>query len=94
MTYFGYPQAVQFEDLHIGDVVVYEAFGGEKRRVLIEHLDEEIKNERSGFSGVMLDENNRPIPNDSGIDDRPERHVWGYTSQITQHLGANNNVSN
>lgn len=94
MTYFGYPSTVQFEDLNIGDVIVYEAFGGEKRRVKIENLEEEIKNERSGFSGVLLNEDNTPVPNTSNLDSRPHAHVWGYTSQIIHHTGVNLNVSN
>lgn len=81
--------AVQFESLSVGDIIVYQAFGGEDRRIVIDYLDEDIKNDRSGFSGRILDQDDRLIPNDKTVtfDDRPHVHVWGYSSQITFHTG-------
>ena len=86
--YIGYPTRINFEDLAIGDIVIYKNIGGEAVRVRIEHLEPELKNERSGFVGVKLDENNNPVPNTSQIDDHPYSHVWGYTAQITQKVSA------
>lgn len=75
---------VAFEELEVGDVVVYHAFGGEVRRVAITRLDDDIKNSRNGFSGVIVDSNNREVPMVSAVG---ATGVWGYTSQILWHTG-------
>lgn len=56
-------------DLSLGDVIEYSTFGGDKRVVKIEYLDEDIKNGRAGFDGRTIDM------------DYP---VWGYCEQITR----------
>lgn len=57
-----------FDRYYIGDTVTYLAFGGVRRRVLVQHKEHDVKNGRPGFTGVEMDT------------DLP---VWGYDSQIT-----------
>jgi hypothetical protein len=84
--YFAYGARVGIEDLAVGDVIVYHAFGGEVRRVAIRHVDEDIKNGRSGFGGVLIDSDNKAIPFVS-IGTVTPTGVWGYVSQILWHTG-------
>jgi hypothetical protein len=59
-------------DYEAGDVIVYGAFGGVVRVVLVDEHTDDVKNGRPGFGGVVLD--------------GPEKGagVWGYDDQITQ----------
>lgn len=60
------------EDLRVGQVIWYDDFGGNRRRVRIESLHEDIKNGRSGFDGKWL----------NGAFEGGFDGVWGYCSQI------------
>lgn len=64
-------KTIYLKDLSVGDVIEYAAFGGEKRIVRIEHLEEDVKNGLPGFDGVQID---MPIGDDW--------KVWGYCDQI------------
>jgi len=57
-----------------GDHLIYHAFGGEERHVIVEARYEDIKNGRAGFDAIMLD------PSDEGMD--TGRTIWGYDDQI------------
>jgi hypothetical protein len=60
-----------------GSIIVYQAFGGARRRVLVEEREDDVKNGRPGFSGVLITENGKnPSESDDG--------VWGYDDQIIQ----------
>lgn len=61
------------ENLAIGDVIQYAAFGGEVRTVRITNLDSDIKNGREGFDGEMVD---GAFPG----------YCWGYCYQILRVL--------
>ena len=52
-----------------GDIVVYRS--GAIRHVLVDEIEEDIKNGRPGFGGTV-------------VNDGPEKgvSVWGYDSQI------------
>jgi hypothetical protein len=64
-------------DFEVGDVVVYATWGNEVRRTLVEFKQENIKNDRDGFDGVLVDsDNNRIFLNGTTLG------VWGYTDQI------------
>lgn len=56
------------EDIEVGDVVLQETFGGERRLVTITAVLDDVKNGRKGFDGVT--ENGES--------------VWGYCYQIAQ----------
>jgi hypothetical protein len=64
-------------DFEIGDVVIYATWGNEIRRTLVEYKDENIKNDRAGFSGVLVDDDNNRI-----FLNKEPFGVWGYTDQI------------
>lgn len=62
----------------VGDVVVYSPFGGGRRAVLVTNKESDIKNGRSGFDGLLVNEYDyQPIESDmfGGT-------VWGYDDQI------------
>jgi hypothetical protein len=64
-------------DFEVGDVITYSTWGGEIRRTLVEFKQENIKNDRDGFDGVLVDEeNNRLYLNGQTLG------VWGYVEQI------------
>ena len=65
-----------------GSVIVYHAFGGCRRTVLVEAKAADIKNGRPGFSGVLVGSDLKPLPADSN--DRIGNGVWGYDSQIAR----------
>jgi hypothetical protein len=65
-------------DYKQGDIIRYNAFGGCGRTVLVEEKDDDIKNGRPGFHGVMVDSNLKPLPEKDGMG------VWGYDSQIVR----------
>lgn len=52
----------------IGDTIIYQAFGGIRRKVTVIGIAEDIKNGRPGFDGLL----------ESGDE------VWGYTDQIVE----------
>lgn len=52
-----------------GSIIVYTAFGGVTRRVVVDDREEDVKNGRPGFHGHMADD--------------PAYTVWGYDAQIT-----------
>jgi hypothetical protein len=58
-------------DIQVGDVIIYEAFGGERREVEITQVYEDVKNGRPGFDGFRHD-NLQPI--------------WGYCDQIVKYV--------
>lgn len=63
---------------NVGDVVSYLAFGGVRRVVLVTNKESDIKNGRSGFDGVLVDEiTYQPI--EAG---EYGNGVWGYDDQI------------
>jgi hypothetical protein len=57
----------------VGSLITYQPFCGEPRTVLVEEKEADIKNDRSGFAGVLM-ENGEP----TGFG------VWGYDSQIVK----------
>jgi hypothetical protein len=57
------------KDIAEGDIVTYIAFGGERRRVRVTNVEEDIKNGRPGFDGDVLGDT---------------LSCWGYCSQITR----------
>lgn len=59
----------------IGDTIVYSAFGGEERTIIVEEKESDIKNGRPGFSGSSPDGNG----NGNGWG---HCGYWGYDSQI------------
>jgi hypothetical protein len=67
------------EDVQIGDVIIYEAFGGERRTVKVNFVSQDIKNGRAGFDGVTVDGN---------------ESVWGYCSQIVKYVSHAEKVTN
>lgn len=56
----------------VGSIIFYDAFGGTCRKVRVTLRDENIKNGRPGFDGVIV---GGP---DEGLT------VWGYDDQITR----------
>lgn len=56
---------------NIGSVIVYRSFGGSRRTVKVENMEDDIKNGRPGFDGTL-------IVNGEETDEG----VWGYDSQI------------
>lgn len=58
----------------VGDEIVYRAFGGTARQVLVDDKDSDIKNGRPGFGGIVT------CGPDKGMD------VWGYDDQIVEVL--------
>ena len=64
--------SVNIKNLNIGDIVEYRNNGGQTMRVKIDDIDEEGKNGRPVFSGVILN------PTTS------QKNAWGYISQITR----------
>jgi hypothetical protein len=64
-------------DFEVGDVVTYATWGSEVRRTLVEFKQENIKNDRDGFDGVLVDsDNNKIFLNGKTLG------VWGYCEQI------------
>lgn len=59
-------------EYEVGNTIEYRDFSGGKRVVLVEGREEDVKNGRSGFDGVVVE--------------GPEKDefVWGYDSQITR----------
>lgn len=55
----------------VGDVIEYRPFGGGTRRVLVDLVEDDIKNGRPGFDGRVVGSN---------------ASVWGYDEQITRVL--------
>jgi len=53
----------------VGDTIRYRAFGGEVRKIRIDYRTDDIKDNRAGFDGTMID---------TGMG------VWGYDEQIIQ----------
>jgi len=60
----------------IGDMIVYSAFGGEKRTIIVDEKEEDIKNGRPGFGGIII--------SSSEPSDKTGQSVWGYDSQIIE----------
>lgn len=58
-----------------GSVIVYVSFGGGRRTVKVESKEEDIKNGRPGFDGIL-------IVNGKETEDG----VWGYDDQIVRVL--------
>ena len=65
-------------DYKVGDVIAQQAFGGGVRYVLVEMKEEDVKNGRSGFVGILVDSDGTSI--------KAEYGVWGYDSQIVKVL--------
>lgn len=65
-------------DYKVGDVIAQQAFGGGVRYVLVEMKEEDVKNGRPGFVGILVDSDGTPI--------KAEYGVWGYDSQIVKVL--------
>jgi hypothetical protein len=64
-------------DFEVGDIITYATWGGEIRRTYVENKVSEIKNDRDGFDGFLVDEdNNRLYLNGNPLG------VWGYVEQI------------
>lgn len=59
-------------DVQVGDVVLYETYGGERREVLVTYVSKDIKNGRAGFDGSLV---NNPL-----------KFVWGYCDQIARFV--------
>lgn len=58
------------KEYNIGDIVVYTAFGGIRRTIVVTDKTDDIKNGRPGFAGFLRDDVNTSY--------------WGYDSQIVQ----------
>lgn len=52
----------------VGSIIKYRAFGGEVRKVEVESKEEDIKNGRPGFDGMV----------------RSGEWCWGYDDQILE----------
>ena len=62
-------------------IILYRPFGGGVRRVKVRKKEENVKNERPGFEGVEVGENNKPLhPKEV----RRGMGVWGYDDQIIE----------
>jgi len=59
------------EDVQVGDVIIYESLGYDRREIKVTSVSKDIKNNRAGFDGVTVD-GNQP--------------VWGYCSQIVKFV--------
>ena len=59
------------EDVQVGDVIIYESLGYDRREIRVTSVSKDIKNNRAGFDGVTVD-GNQP--------------VWGYCSQIVKFV--------
>ena len=55
-----------------GSIIEYKTFDGTHRKVLVSEKVDNIKNNRSGFDGVIVG------------DGRGDYTVWGYDHQITR----------
>ena len=53
-----------------GSIIDYRTWTGEVRRVIVTSREDDVKNGRSGFDGVLV--------NDTG------NAVWGYDDQIVR----------
>lgn len=60
-----------------GDLIHYVDFAGIRRAVLVSERDDDIKNGRPGFVGILI-----KSTNPADVRDGPET-VWGYDDQIT-----------
>jgi hypothetical protein len=67
------------EDVQVGDVIVYESMGYDRREIKVTSVSKDIKNNRAGFDGVTVD-GNEP--------------VWGYCSQIVKFVSHAEKESN
>lgn len=59
----------------VGDVIAQQSFGGGVRYVLVETKEEDVKNGRPGFDGILVTSDGTPIEGEF-------TGVWGYDSQI------------
>jgi len=59
------------EDVQVGDVIIYESLGYDRREIKVTSVSKDIKNGRAGFDGVTVDGNQK---------------VWGYCSQIVKYV--------
>jgi hypothetical protein len=64
-------------DFEVGDIITYATFGGEIRRVLVEDKESNIKNDRDGFGGFLVDYDNSKF-----FLNGQYYRVWGYCDQI------------
>lgn len=62
------------EEVEVGDVIEYEAFGGTHRIVKVTEVEADIKNGKPGFSGIVSNGADIGIP------------VWGYCYQIVRYI--------
>jgi hypothetical protein len=67
------------EDVQVGDVIVYESLGYDRRTIKVTSVSQDIKNGRAGFDGVTVDGN---------------ESVWGYCSQIVKYVSHAEKVTN
>lgn len=57
----------------VGDTITYTTFGGhQSRTVRVTHKEDDIKNGRPGFDGVVI------------LGPETDLEVWGYDDQITK----------
>jgi len=85
----------------IGSIIEYQTFTGAARIVLVEEKDDDIKNGRAGFGGILEPSHMKNAelraerPGISKLENRPRKFengvaegagVWGYDSQITKVL--------
>jgi hypothetical protein len=59
-------------EVQVGDVIIYRAYSGENREVLVSSVSDDIKNGRAGFDGAIVGDS--------------ENLVWGYCSQIVRFI--------
>ena len=63
----------------VGDTIEYTTFDGSVRRVYVQSKEDDIKNGRAGFTGILADAGQ--------FDAEPDSFgVWGYDYQITKVL--------
>lgn len=62
-----------------GDVILYDEGGinGERHRMLVESVSDDVKNGQAGFDGVYVDYDGNPVKNKWG----QEEARWGYADQ-------------
>lgn len=72
-------------EYRVGSIIEYLSFGNDRRTVKVDAKDENIKNDRPGFSGVEVQR--RTYRTETGIAGRWEKtgdEWWGYDYQITR----------
>lgn len=62
-------QTFTHDDYRVGSIIEYKTFTGDSRKIRVTNKQEDIKNGKGGFDGLMMHVANM--------------YVWGYDEQIT-----------